>query len=276
MNPQHPSDYPLGYSAEEHGRLERQGDFLGGLTADFLRRAGLKPGMSVLEVGCGAGDVSLIAARIVGPEGRLVGVDRDAASLERARTRVAAAQLGNVSFRQAELPHIGDTGLFDALIGRLVMIYFAEPAAALRTLLAQVHPGGLVAFHEPDLSRATTVPPNVTLVDSVALVTTTFERCGFHPRIGVSLDRVFRDAGLRPSLIGQTPMEGGGDGFCPAWLASTVRSLMPAMIKFNLATARDIDIDTLEDRIRAEARASGSVILGPLMVGAWATCAQGA
>jgi 2-polyprenyl-3-methyl-5-hydroxy-6-metoxy-1,4-benzoquinol methylase len=56
-------DYPLGYSAHEADRLEKQGLFLNELTEEVLRRAGMRPGMRVLDVGCGMGDVSLLAAR---------------------------------------------------------------------------------------------------------------------------------------------------------------------------------------------------------------------
>lgn len=262
--------YPLGYSTGESGRLEQQAAFLNELTADVLNRAGLQPGMRVLDIGCGVGDVSFIAARIVGSTGAVVGVDRDTESLERARLRASAAQLSNVEFRRAELPEIGGDEKFDALIGRLVMIYFPDSAAALTQMLASVAPGGVIAFHEPDLSRAGAVPPVSIVTETVMRMTTVFERCGFHPRIGVSLGRVFQDVGLTASLLGMTRMEQGGDGFCPTWLAATIRSLLPAMVKTNTATEAEIDIDTLEERIRNEANQAGSLLLGPLMVGAWA------
>jgi 2-polyprenyl-3-methyl-5-hydroxy-6-metoxy-1,4-benzoquinol methylase len=72
-------NYPLGYSEAEAKRLIEQGAMLEGLTNDLLSRAGLAPGMQVLDVGCGVDDVSLLAARIVGEKrvcagGRSVGV----------------------------------------------------------------------------------------------------------------------------------------------------------------------------------------------------------
>lgn len=261
--------YPLGYSAGETGRLEQQAAFLNELTGDVLERAGLRPGMRVLDIGCGVGDVSFLAAKIVGSTGSVVGLDRDDDSLERARLRASAAQLTNVEFRREELPEIGGEGQFDALIGRLVMLYFPDPAAALRQMLARVVGGGVVAFHEPDLSRASAIPPVPTVTESVERMVAVFQRCGFHPRIGMSLGKVFEDAGLTASLLGMTRMEQGGDGFCPTWLAATIRSLVPAMVKTGVATEAEIDIGTLEDRIRNDAQQAGSLLLGPMMVGAW-------
>jgi hypothetical protein len=60
-------DYPLGDSSAELARLERQAAFFGDLTEDLLRRAGIVQGMRVLDIGCDAGDVSLLTARLVGP-----------------------------------------------------------------------------------------------------------------------------------------------------------------------------------------------------------------
>ncbi len=177
----------------------------------MLKRAGLRPGLRILDVGCGMGDVTLLAARLVGPTGSVVGIDRDAEGLN--RERAAAAQVANVEFRQAELPQIGEGEKFDALIGRLVMIYFPDPAQALRHLSSYVVPGGIIAFQEPDLSRASAVPPIPSVIENVARMNFVFERCGFHPRISASLGQVFKAAGLTPSLYGATPMEQGGGGF---------------------------------------------------------------
>ncbi len=270
MRQQDRSAYPLGYSLNEADRLERQGAFLNELTVEVLRRAGLRRGMRILDVGCGMGDVTLLAALLVGPTGSVVGIDRDAEGLSRAKARAASAQVANVEFRQAELPQIGEGEKFDALIGRLVMIYFPEPAEILRRLSSYVVPGGIIVFQEPDLSRASAVPPIPSVTQNVARMNLVFERCGFHPRIGASLGQVFKAAGLTPSLHGATPMEQGGGGFCPTWLTSTIRSLTPAMVKTQVASEAEVDIETLEQRMRDEADAADTLMLGPLMVGAWA------
>ena len=69
-------DYPLGYSEREARRLADQGALLEELTADVLRRAGLRQGMRVLDLGCGVGDVSFLAARMVGAGGAVLGIDK--------------------------------------------------------------------------------------------------------------------------------------------------------------------------------------------------------
>ena len=78
-------EYILGHAASELDRLIRQAAFFGDLTAHTLKLAGLGPGMRVLDVGCGAGDVSLLAASIVGPSGSVTGVDMNADTVKLAQ-----------------------------------------------------------------------------------------------------------------------------------------------------------------------------------------------
>jgi ubiquinone/menaquinone biosynthesis C-methylase UbiE len=88
--------YVLGNSEVEHRRLMMRSRIVRPWTERFFRAAGVGAGMSVLELGCGVGDVSLITAGLVGPGGRVVGLDRDRVYLARAEQRVAAEGCGDV------------------------------------------------------------------------------------------------------------------------------------------------------------------------------------
>jgi ubiquinone/menaquinone biosynthesis C-methylase UbiE len=80
--------YSLGSEEQERERLIRQARLLDAITAGFLEEAGLAEGMRVLDVGCGLGDVALLAGRIVGPQGEVVAIDSDPRMLSAAE-RVA-------------------------------------------------------------------------------------------------------------------------------------------------------------------------------------------
>src|SRR5206468_6380306 len=82
-----PRPYALGYSRRELQRLELQGALIRDFTEDVLRRAVIRPGMRVLDIGCGVVDVSLLAAKLVGPRGMVLGVDRSAESTDIAERR---------------------------------------------------------------------------------------------------------------------------------------------------------------------------------------------
>src|SRR5262249_18283190 len=106
------SDYVLGHNDREQLRLIRQARILAPLTESFLRSAGIVSGMRVLDSGCGMGDVTMLAAQLVGPTGSVVSIDQDSASIETARRRVSAIGLENVKFHRADLLTFADDELF--------------------------------------------------------------------------------------------------------------------------------------------------------------------
>ena len=98
------NDYALGYSMHESRRLEAQASFYRDLTEDVLLRAGLDRGMRVLDLGCGVGDISLLAGEIVGPTGCVLGVDQSTDSINTAERRATdAGQCSWVGFATANL-----------------------------------------------------------------------------------------------------------------------------------------------------------------------------
>ena len=120
-------------------------------TEKFFRTSGLAPGMRVLDVGSGVGDVALLSADIVGPGGRVLGIDRDAAALDNARRRTDEQGCSSwVEFQTSNLDEFTTTDQFDALVGRYVLLYQLDPSSTLRSLLRFVKPGGIVVFHEFD------------------------------------------------------------------------------------------------------------------------------
>ena len=95
--------YLLGSTDAEHQRLIRQSEILNPFTERLFHDAGLGPGQRVLDIGSGLGDVSMLAARLVGTNGAVVGVDRDASIIAKAKVRVMDAGLRNVEFVESEL-----------------------------------------------------------------------------------------------------------------------------------------------------------------------------
>ena len=112
--------------------------------AAAIERAQLRTGMSVLDVGCGCGDLSLDAAKRVGPAGRVVGLDVSKPMLARAAQR--AADLSNVEFVEHDAATIAVREPFDALISRFGVMFFDDPVAAFKNLHAALKDAGIVAF----------------------------------------------------------------------------------------------------------------------------------
>src|SRR6267143_1586508 len=115
------TDYPLGNTDAEHERLTRQAALLAPCTERFFREAGIGSGQRVLDIGSGVGDVAMLAARLVGPSGEVVGIERDPRSVARARERVADARLSHVTFIECDASQVQCAQPFDAVVGRFIL-----------------------------------------------------------------------------------------------------------------------------------------------------------
>jgi len=263
--------YVLGHGSDEHRRLILQSRFVGELTETVFARAGLAQGMRVLDVGCGAGDVSLLAAAFVGSGGSVLGVDQSPDSVALARERAKAAGLDNVKFEVGQLEEFRHGGPFDALVGRLVLLYLKEPAVVLRQLAELVRPGGLVIFQEMEMATARSVPDIPLWSSCGKWIVEAFKRAGVETAMGSRLYSIYKQAGLgEPQMLVGGRVEGSPHSEIYEWLAQTVRSLLPMIEKTGVATREEVGIDTLADRLRAEVTANEAVVHSPTFVGAWA------
>jgi ubiquinone/menaquinone biosynthesis C-methylase UbiE len=266
--------YVLGHSAEELDRLIDQARFFGDLTEHLLRVAGLTPGMRVLDVGCGAGDVSFLAARLVGPQGTVIGVDKAAEAIDLARERARLAGLTNMEFVVMDAADVSLDQPVDALIGRLVLMYFTEPAAVLRRLLRNLRPRGVVAFQELQAEATASEPYCPAYEAAVDRVRQTLLRVGSDPWVGLKLWRIFREAGLEaPRLLQHARVDSGPDSPIYGQVAQITRTLLPLMERTGIATAAEVDVETLAGRLRDEAVQRDAVLVFPPLIGAWARTA---
>lgn len=113
----------------------------------MLERARIQPGERVLDVGCGSGTTVLDAAKRVGPQGRVVGIDVSAPMLQLARQRAASAGVENVEFVHDDAQsHVFGPGAFDVIISRFGNMFFEDPDAAFGNLHTALAPGGRLAM----------------------------------------------------------------------------------------------------------------------------------
>ena len=269
--------YTMGRTQEEEERLIQQSQLYDAVTRRFFREAGISSGMKVLDIGSGAGDVALTAAELVGPAGAVVGVDVNPAILETAQARAQAAGFTNVEFVAGDARTLDLGNDFDALTGRLVLMYMADPADALKQLATRLRPGGIVAFQEADFTpyrqmyRPDTPLANK-LIDWALAV---FERSGAHSGMGFDLYRAFVEAGLpEPYMHFESPV-GGPEGWAGyQYIANSVRSVLPLLEDYGIATAEEVDVDTLAERVRQEVETSKRPIRLVPHVTAWAQLAS--
>jgi len=263
--------YVLGHGSDEHRRLMLQSRFVGDLTETVFMRAGLAPGMSVLDIGCGAGDVSFLAAAFVGPTGKVLGIDQSPDSVALASERAKSAGLTNVRFEVGVLENLQQAGPFDALVGRLILLYLQDTAATLKKLAELVRPGGLIIFQEMEMATARSVPDIPLWSSCGKWIVEAFKRAGVETAMGSRLYSIYKQARLgEPQMLVGGRVEGSPHSEIYEWLAQTVRSLLPMIEKTGVATRDEIGIDTLADRLRTEVTTNEAVVHSPTFVGAWA------
>ena len=268
-----PSDtYALGRSVAETRRLIRQAQIYGPITRQFLVSAGIGTGMKVLDVGSGAGDVALLVADLVGPRGSVVGVEMNRAILETARERVSAVGWTNVTFLDGDVTSIVLDDDFDAVVGRWILMYLPDPVAVLRGLVGHVRSGGIVAFQENDFTYPPATFPPAPLHQQVMRWTTPPSGSGGpDQQMGSKLHQIYIDAGLPyPQLRLDAPVGGGEDWPGYAYVADTVRSLLPMLEQMGAVKAEEVDVETLADRLRAEALEQRGIQMLPIVMGTWA------
>ena len=266
------TDYAFGRTHGEYARLIEQAELFRPLTERMLLAAGIKHGMHVLDVGCGVGDVSFLVATLVGPEGSVVGVDLDAEALKLAEERRTAKRITNVGFRESDARLIDDGRLFDAAVGRCVLMFMSDPTATLRQIAERVRPGGIVAFQEFDgrvtITSAMNQPVLARLQD---IFLRTFERSGARSETGAELYSRMLDAGLEPdpSPLAEIAVHmGQGEIVYRRW-ALFARSVLPKIVEYGLASEKDI-LNALEDLRDELMTARGLLSSSWLMIGQWA------
>jgi ubiquinone/menaquinone biosynthesis C-methylase UbiE len=267
------TDYALGRTSVEYGRLVEQAELLAPLTERLFRAAGVGSGMRVLDVGCGVGDVSFLASSLVGADGIVVGVDLDSEALNVAEQRRATGGITNVEFRNGDARAFDVEHPFDAAVGRLVLMYMRDPAAALRQIAERVAPGGILAFHEWDARVSPAAAMNQpVLAELQRLIALTFQRSGASLEIGAQLYECMRAAGLEPERrpLAEIAVHMTQDEVAYRRWAQFVPSLLPKMVEYGLATEDQL-LDLLEHRLRDELiGAPGPMSLSCLMIGQWA------
>ena len=237
-------------------------------THGLLLEAGIKPGMSVLDIGCGRADVSRLLAEIVGESGKVLGIDIDKEALKYARENSPQ----NVEFVEADLNQIElEASMFDAIVGRRVLMYQPDADHLLRRLLPSLRQGGIMFFREIDMTwppiSNTSLPLHFEVYNWIQK-TIEFENADVY--LGVKLPSIFADLGLINGSLRSEVLTVDLPFSSKSTLATIIRFLIPRIVKSQRLSEEYIDIETLEQRLYNERSSKNASFIGETTLTCWA------
>jgi len=266
-----PTNYVMGHDDRERRRLLLQASILNPLTEQLFHRAGISSGMNVLDIGCGVGDVSLLAARLVGRAGSVTSVDIDPAALKVLETRASREGMTHIECVHADVHEWKPGRRFDAVVGRHILIHSKSPLALLRDCAALLHERGLAVFNEYDFSVVHHPWPPAPLQRQVMDVFDRFFARVTCSNMGSRLPTLLTEAGFeRPDCRAEYPISSGSDSVYYEWVTESFRSIYPRAVAQGIIGEEEFELDTLELRLRQEATAGNSCFPAPAMIGAFA------
>ena len=260
--------YALGSSPGESARLQCQADELAGDSAALLDRVGLRPGQSVIDLGCGPRGILDMLAERVAPAGRVVGLDADPAHTAMAAEFAARRGLSGVEIITADARSTGlGTGTFDLVHARTLLINLPDPAGVAAEMLRLARPGGWVASLESDIEYARCYPPHSAFDRLCKIFTVAFRRNGADPWIGRRVQELFRQAGLENvQAEARVQMYPLGNSRRTIRL-DLVRSIRSHVLEMNLASAAELD--ELDTAARAHLEDPHTVVISGLLFLTW-------
>ena len=266
-------EYVLGRSRQEYARLIRQAALVEPMTRRLFEDAGIVPGMRVLDIGSGTGDVCMLLSEMVDPAGNVIGLDLDADVIRFAGERVAARGFCNIRFVQCEFSQYEPDAPFDAIVGRSVLMYQPDPSATLAKVATHLRPGGIVAFMEPWMIPPQGPDSRVKQVSNC--IVETLRRSGVQIDLGPRLHRVFTSAGLpQPNMRFEALVDGNEESPLYQHCADAMASLLPKAIEYGIVTRGQIEVEKIPEHFRAATNAVGYAVAGLPTVLAWCKTAS--
>ena len=192
-----PKSYPIKGGKLGRDRLSVITRVLAPTTEQLFERVGIRPGSTVIDVGCGGGQVSLMLAKRVGPKGHVTGLDFDEEKIALARAEAEARGISHVRFETADVAAPWTISPVDLIYARFILTHLADPQALLAQAKAALKPGGMILVEDIDIPGHFSYPDSSAVVAYAELYMALSRRRGGNPIIGRSLDLLLETAGYK-------------------------------------------------------------------------------
>ena len=210
-------------------------------TAALLGRAGVRPGMKCVDLGCGGGEVTFEIARLVEPGGSVTGVDLDEVKLELARKAAEERRVSNVEFVARNVNDWDEPDTYDVVYSRFLLQHLHEPVALLRRMWSAVRTAGLVIVEDADFDGWCCHPPNEGFDFFVHSYAEVIRRRGGDHATGRKLYSYFLEAEIpTPQVTLVQSVLISGEGKELAW--STLDATGEAIVAEGVATSVELAV----------------------------------
>jgi ubiquinone/menaquinone biosynthesis C-methylase UbiE len=260
------SHYVIRGGIEGRNRLRILSRVMWPSTLSLLQRAGIQLGMACLDVGCGGGDVSCELARLVGPAGRVVGMDIDEVKIAIAREEAAASKISNLEFRVCNLCETEPKAEFDLVYARFLLTHLQDPSAFLAKIFRALRPSGTLVVADIDFRGYFSYPESPALARYVSLYTEAVKRRGADPNIGPRLPALLAAAGFENVQV-TVAQPAALDGEVKLISPLTMENIADAVMAEGLASRAEIE--QIVGELYTYARTPGTIGCMPRVVEAW-------
>jgi len=260
------SDYIIRGGVQGRERLRVLSRVMRPTTMALLHRAGLRPGMTCLEVGCGGGDVAFDIARTVGPSGRVVGTDIDQNVLDLAIVEAAGQELSSIEFRRMDITENAPAAEFDLVHARFLLSHLADPAGALARMRGAFRPRGIIVLEDVDFRGHFSYPESSAFARFVELYTETVRRKGADANIGPRLPSLLVDAGFENVQM-HVVQPAGATGEVKLMAPLTMENIAGSVVAAGLASEEETK--QLVAELYLYAQTAGTISSAPRIIEAW-------
>jgi predicted O-methyltransferase YrrM len=234
------SNYAISGGRDGNERLRLLSQVMLPTTSQLLNLVGLGEGMKCLDVGCGGGQVTLLMAGIVGPQGKVVGTDADSEILALARQDAEAAHLDNVEFRHTDASICQEEEGYDLVYARFVLTHLSEPEKCLAAMVRACRPQGVIVIEDIEFTGSFCHPYCAAYERYTELYQKLINRRGGDPNIGPKLPGMLRKAGaerIQINVVQPAHLEGDGK-----FMASiTMERISGSLVSEGLATEAEVE-----------------------------------